>query len=416
MIAHVEQRVDVPLFGDWAQTRLHLAAPLAYRYKRDTVVIRGNVVKATHGETRVEVLGSGDATQALQTFTLHHTPLTFVPAPTPEGTKTTLEVRINDVLWHESPALSFLGASDRGYVTKIADDQKASVIFGTGTNGARLPSGSDNVRAKYRSGIGDGGNVKAGQVATAITRPLGVKDVVNPLPASGGADPESADQARRNVPVAVRALGRIISVRDYEDFARTFAGIGKAMAVNLTDGARRVVHLTIAGAADIDVTSDLYRNLVEALTKYGDPHVPVIVQPREAVFLGGEAKVRIHSGYLWSAVFPQIRAALLDAFAFDRRELGQPLFASEVTAAIQSVPGVIAVDLDRLLGVSLDLLTATPDAGTNLPPLPPAVTIWPPPLIANVASFDTAGAAHPAQIIYANPKVPELFSLAEVPR
>ena len=40
----------------------------------------GNVVRATHGETRFEVLGSGDAGKAFQAFTLKQPPLTWVSA------------------------------------------------------------------------------------------------------------------------------------------------------------------------------------------------------------------------------------------------------------------------------------------------------------------------------------------------
>ena len=62
-------------------TTWHFASPgLTYRYVRSTVTINANVVAATHGETVVEVLGSGDAAQPNQRFTLKKPPLTHVPA------------------------------------------------------------------------------------------------------------------------------------------------------------------------------------------------------------------------------------------------------------------------------------------------------------------------------------------------
>ena len=65
------------------------------------------------------------------------------------------------------------------------------------------------------------------------------------------------------------SLDRLVSVQDYADFTRTFAGIGKADARRLSDGRRQLVHVTIAGADDIpiDPTSDLYRNLLIALAQ-----------------------------------------------------------------------------------------------------------------------------------------------------
>src|SRR4029079_15458531 len=82
-----------PLPGERTHTTLTLAAPLAYCYKRDTITVYGNVAHATHGETRFEVLGSGDGAKALQAFTLKQPPLTWVSAPTPSGVESTLTVR-----------------------------------------------------------------------------------------------------------------------------------------------------------------------------------------------------------------------------------------------------------------------------------------------------------------------------------
>jgi predicted phage baseplate assembly protein len=329
---------------------LILANSLAYSYKRDTVTIYGNVVKATHGETREEILGSGDGNKIFQSFTLSQSPLTHLAAATPAGAESSLEVRINDVRWPEADNLFELGSTDRGYITRTDDENKTTLTFGDGKHGTRLPTGAENIKAVYRFGIGRPGNVAAEQINLLATRPLGVKGVINPLPATGGADRENKDQARRNAPLAVMALDRLVSVQDYADFARRYAGIGKASAAQLSDGQRQVVHITIAGADDIpiDETSDLYRNLCQALHQYGDPYQSIRVDVRELVLLVISARVRIESDYIWENVEPKIRTALLEAFGFERRKLGQDVLPSEVISAIQSVPGVAYVDLDLL--------------------------------------------------------------------
>ena len=43
-------------------------------------------------------------------------------------------------------------------------------------------------------------------------------------------------------------LGRIVSLEDYEDFARAFAGIEKALATWMWSGEKRGVFVTVAGA------------------------------------------------------------------------------------------------------------------------------------------------------------------------
>jgi predicted phage baseplate assembly protein len=358
MLAAVEQAADALLPGDTVHSTLVFANQgLAYSYKRDTVSVYANVVKATNGETRYEVLGSGNGATTMQAFVLKQAPLTYVSAPTVDGTQSSLAVRVNDLLWHESRNLAFIGPTDRGFVTRTDDDGKTSVLFGDGVHGARPATGIENVKAVYRNGIGMSGNVKAHQVSLLATKPLGVKQVINPLRASGGADPESRDQARGNVPLAVLALDRLVSVPDYADFARTFGGVGKAAAVKLGSQVR----VTIAGAADspIDTTSDLYRNLLEALGKYGDPALPVGVDVRELLALTLSANVGLAPDYAWESTEPVIRAALLDAFGFERRALARNIYLSEIVACIQAVRGVAWVDVDAF--ASFDEATVLAD-------------------------------------------------------
>lgn len=412
MIERVEQVIESE-DGAKSYNLLHLANALAYCYKRDTVVIYANVVKANHGKTAREILGAGDATASMQSFTLHQAPLTFTAAPTPSGVASTLQVRVNELLWQETDLMALLGPADRAYVTTSDENGKATIIFGTGKHGARLPSGANNVRAVYRNEMGSTGNLNAGQLATAITRPLGVQEVTNPLPATGGADAETLGAMRNNAPLAVQALDRLVSLRDYEDFAHTFAGIGKASAVRLTNGRTQIVHLTIAGQNDIaiDETSDLYAALVAALRRYGDPYQPLRVVLREVKLIAGSARVRIDPAYLWENVAAAIRAALQIAFGFDARGLGQPLFPSEVIAAIQAVPGVDYVDLDTLNAFSAeDLASDAVDLATRLAN-DGVITVD-----AELARYDTNGDLHAAQLVYLSAKLTDAFVLTEIPQ
>jgi hypothetical protein len=353
MISGLRQDFDSTLPGDKTHTTLLLATPTAFTYKRETLTIFGNVVKATHGETRNETLGAGDGSQALQAFTLKQPPLTFVSAPTAAGVASTLHVYVNNIEWHETDSLAGLGPKDRRFITKTDDNAATTVIFGNGINGSRLPTGVENVKAVYRNGIGKGGNVKAEQISLIQTKPLGVKSVINPLRASGGADKEDRDQARENAPLAVASLDRLVGLQDYTDFTRTFAGIAKADARRLSDGSRQLIHITIAGADDIpiDPTSDLYQNLLTALRKNGDEALPVQIEMRELVVLVLSAKVRLLPDYLWEPVALAIRTGLLETFGFHKRALGQPALLCEVIAAIQSVAGVSYVDVDAFGGI-----------------------------------------------------------------
>ena len=345
--------------GDRVHTFLELATALSYCYKRDTVRIYANVAHATHGETRAESLGSGDPTKLFQTFVLKSSPLTYVSAPTTTGVESSLRVYVNDVRWREAEDLLDLGPSDRGHLTSADHDDKTSVIFGDGRNGARLPRGIENVRSVYRSGIGKGGNVRPEQLSQLVTNTEGLRGVVNPQRASGGADPDAIESARERTPLALASLDRLVATRDYADFALLFAGIGKASAARLPSRHDRLVQVTVAGDDDIpiDPTSDLQRNLLEALTLYGDPYLPVRVVTRELLALVIAAAVKIDPDYLWETVRPQLEAALLDRFGFGHRDLAEDAYASQAVGAMQAVPGVDYVDLN--------LFAAVPETATT---------------------------------------------------
>lgn len=434
MIASVTQGVQqievngtkINLPGDRIHTFLHLVQKLGSPYKRETVTIYGNVVRATHGETRTETLGSGDGSKTLQQFTLRQSPLTYLAAPNPAGVESTLQVRVNDILWHELDSLVEAGSTDRDYVTETDDENKTTVIFGNGQYGARLPTGVENVKAVYRTGIGKPGNVRAGQINLLATKPLGVKSVTNPLRASGGADRESRDSARRNVPLALMALDRLVSVQDYEDFGRSYAGIGKASAARLTNGRRQLVHLSIVGADNIpiDVSSDLYQNLVQALHQFGDPNLPLQVDLAEVLFLVISASVRLLPDYQWESVEAKIRVKLLDTFSFERRELGQPVFQAEVFSAIQGVAGVDYVELEILDAPDEERVIAALDRPPGAPPPPGIGSLGPGNLsfvkveLAHVDpnATDLAKRIVPAQLAFLNPDLPDTLILRELPK
>ncbi len=342
--------------AETVHTTIELAGKLAYEYDSTTVLIAANVVKATNGQTIGEVLGDGNAAQPFQTFALRKSPLTYVSSSNPAGVQSTLEVTVNEIEWTEADDPAALGPNDRAYTTRTDDNDNVSVVFGNGDHGARVPTGSSNIKGTYRYGIGSPGNVKAGQISQLATHPLGLQGVVNPLDATGGADRDTVEQARANAPTAVLALDRLVSVQDYADFARTFAGIAKAASIRISDGRQQFVHVTIAGVNDIpiDQNSDLYRNLVTALNQYGDPFQPVQVGVRKRKLIVLSSGVRLLPLYQWEAVSPAITSALLDLFRFDRRDLSQPAFLSEAIAVMQGVEGVSYVDVDVFDFISAD--------------------------------------------------------------
>jgi hypothetical protein len=336
---------------DDTHTKLKLDAPLSNVFDRLTVKLNANVALATHGETVAnEVLGSGDAGQPYQRFTLKQSPLTYTSADTSSGGESTLQVFVNNIRWREVPALFGHGPRERIYVTHTDDDKKTTVQFGDGELGARLPMGRENVQATYRKGIGLEGLLEAGQLSLLMTRPLGVKGVINPQPASGAQDPQSLADARTNAPFTVLTLDRIVSLRDYEDFARSFSGIEKALATWTWNVHTRGVFVTVAGINGATVADDsvLRNSLVSAMQKSGDAQIPLTIKSYRSMTFKLVAGVKVDADYIEKNVLTAVEAALRASFSFAARAFGQPVTLSEIMAVMQNVAGVVMVDINKL--------------------------------------------------------------------
>jgi predicted phage baseplate assembly protein len=339
-------------------TTLYFTKNLVHRYKRDTVTLNANVTRATHGETKQEVIGSWDQSsqqqqqqQQQQRFALKQKPLTYVYAPTSRGVKSTLELRVNDILWKEVDRLYDLKPTDHAYISRTDDEGQTYVVFGDGIKGARPASGIENIVAKYRVGIGTVGMLNESQITLLMNRPLGVRSVINPIAPVGAADPEDLDNARQNASLTVLAMDRIVSLTDCENFVRSFAGIGKAQATLINNSGKKIfVNVTIMSSTGqaIEPTSDLYRNLLEAINAAKDPLIQIRLGSFNQKLFNIEARILVAKDRKFENVKANVEAALYDAFSFNSRQFSQPVTLSEIIAIIDKVEGVVATDIDAL--------------------------------------------------------------------
>lgn len=332
--------------------KITLDESLAEDLETSTAVARANVVLVGHGETIAdEVLGSGDASNEFQSFALSKSPVTYVPqAGADNGAASTLELRVDGIQWHEADTLYGQDGKAEKFTTSVDNDDLMHVKFGDGKNGARLPTGTNNVTATYRQGLGQDGNVAAETLLTLLDKPLGVKEVINPQAAEGGADRESLENIRDNAPNAVRTFGRIVSLRDFEDAARAYSGIAKARAVWEWVGLEQKVLLTVAGDEGAEITpgSETHKNLVADLNSRRDPHRPLQVQSYTPIPVVVEAAIKVDEDYSDDQVQAEALTVLESYFDFDNLDLGQPIHLSDLYQAIQNVEGVVAVDMNRL--------------------------------------------------------------------
>lgn len=352
-------------------TSLALTEPLSSTYDPATVTVCLNVVAATHGETIAsEVLGSGDMRKSFQQFTLKRPPMTWLPDPKATGgVRDTLHVSVssdpqgaltgaigttdlspppgNDVHWKATPSLSTAGPTDRVYSVRNETHDRTVVTFGDGIHGARLPRGTENVRARYRSGIGIAGNVPANVLAHVPVRPLGIRRVVNPVPAAGGVDAESWEHARAKAPQSLRTFGGVISVDDYADFAAQFPGIGKASVSTVWNGRHRVIVVSVLGpgGAVFAATDPLLTELAEAIRGERTSPRPFRIVPAEIRRFQLAARLEVTHARDENKVVMRANAHLARYFDFDDRNLAESVEATAMIALLQDVRGIASVVL-----------------------------------------------------------------------
>jgi uncharacterized phage protein gp47/JayE len=337
---------------DPAHTAFKLKSPLLNCYERLSTTVNANVGLATAGSSVTDILGSGAAATADQTFSLRQSPLTYVQAVNPSGYASTLKVQVNGVTWTAVPSLYNQPPTANVYTTVNQPGGSTIVMFGgDGAEGAPLPSGQNNVQASYRIGSGTAGNVAASALVTLVDRPLGVSGVTNPLPATGGQDPQTIAGIKANAPQTVLTLGRAVSITDYQNFASSFAGIAKAYAIWIPYGPARGIFMTVAGTggATLPPGNPTLAYLVAALQQYGNPLIPISAQSYVETLFNFSAALHYDPNYDQPTVQAAVMATLASTFGFAVRTFGQSVSVDQIAAVIQAVPGVTAVNVTNLL-------------------------------------------------------------------
>jgi hypothetical protein len=344
LVERVAAEVDEPRLPPPATTLL-LDPPLRTSFDPRTVAIAANVAAATQGGSVSELLGSGAQARPNQRFTLT-SPLTWLADPEPPGVRSTLEVRVDGVLWREVPGLLEAGPADQVYMLRTAGDGRTEVVFGDGVHGSRLPTGRDNVAAAYRTGTWAQA-VPAGHLRQLLTRPMGLRSVINPLAAPPGTPAEAASETRWRAPLSVRTLGRVVSFDDYEDFVVGYPGIAKALTASFWRGGEPLVHVTFAAAGGRPVPADdsFARTLAAAVEDAAAAPRPVDLATYRPALYDVGARLTVDRRYVPSEVESAALAALDATLGFAAATLAGELAASTVVAALEGVAGVIGVAL-----------------------------------------------------------------------
>ncbi|MCP3902780.1 MAG: hypothetical protein GY715_04010 [Planctomycetes bacterium] len=325
---------------------LTLSEPLsaADGFTLGNTVIRANVVRAGHGETRKErVLGSGDATVNNQRLRFEVADVSFVAdASQTAGVRAAIDVRVDGQTWQQVSSLRNSRATDAAYTVRMTADGHLLLEFGDGTHGRRLPAGPNNVRILHREGVGLIGNLDPNGLTKAVRPDPLVESVRQPLASSGGAAMESAASLRQNAPSSLLTLERAVSIADFGHLAASQSSVWQARAFHqkAAIGRHETVEVVVVPAGGGELGA-LAGTIGDFLRSHALPGVNVLVSPYERVEIDLAGAVRIKSNeYEPEHVLAAVRDALVASLSLERRELGAPLYRSEVYAIVEAVAGV----------------------------------------------------------------------------
>ncbi len=183
----------------------------------DAAVLGGTAVAEHAVVVGPERLGQSDGSPG-QVFTLSHAPV----LARREGEAIRVVTAERAETWEEVTDFAASGPDDRHYVI---DDGSGAVRFGPSVrypdgsirqHGAIPPDGGDIVIDRYRQGGGAAGNVGAGTLSVLRTTVAYIDRVTNLVPAAGGVDAETPQNAKVRGPLSLRTGQRAVTPRDFE--------------------------------------------------------------------------------------------------------------------------------------------------------------------------------------------------------
>ena len=277
-----------------------------------------------------------DATQALPVMTM----------TTPDGSLTTE--------WTAAPDLLGDGPDDTQFVVEVETDGTATLRFGDGTNGKR-PEGGTVFTAKYRIGNGTAGNVGANSLtnfAAGVAADAAIESCTNPMPATGGIDPETNAQICRRAPHAFLTQERAVTLADYVNVTQQSPQIEAAAAALRWTGSWYTVFITAEPQGNVNMSKALQRSLKKQVNRYRLAGQDILIEPPQYVSLDIVLTICVQP-YAFQL---DVEKALLQAlgsgtlsngqpalFAPQNFELGATVYLSPIYAAARKVPGVQTV-------------------------------------------------------------------------
>lgn len=252
--------------------------------------------------------------------------------------------------WTAQPDLLDSAGTDRHLVVETDTDGRSRLRFGDGVHAMRPATGIP-FSARYRAGNGIAGNVGAEAIAYVVTNDARILRVRNPMPATGGRDPETVAQIRRHAPEAFRRQQRAVTPEDYADFAKQYPTVQKAAASPRWTGSWHTMFVDVDRVDAQAVDSGFREGLRDHLERYRMAGHDVEIDAPVFVSLEVTLAICVMPGCFRADVVQALLAVFSSGvlpdgrtgyFHPDRYSFGDTVFLSPILAAAHRVPGVLS--------------------------------------------------------------------------
>jgi hypothetical protein len=256
--------------------------------------------------------------------------------------------------WTVTPDLLADGPDQRQFVMEIDTDGAATLRFGDGING-KVPLEGTVFTEKHRNGNGTAGNVGANSLlnfSAGVLADSMMINCTNPMPATGGIDPETNAQIRRRAPQAFMTQERAITMQDYVNAAEMNPQIEDAAAIARWTGSWYTIFITAEPLNNGPLTKPVLRSLYKRENAYRLAGQDVYIEPPQYVSLQIKLAVCVDPEYFQSDVEKALLQALGHGtlrcgspalFAPQKFKLGGTVYLSHLYAAARAVAGVQTV-------------------------------------------------------------------------
>ena len=252
--------------------------------------------------------------------------------------------------WTASPNLLADGSSDTNFVVEVEYTGAAYLRFGDDTNGMR-PLSNTAFTASYRIGNGTAGNIGANSLTFFAGDPR-IQTCTNPLPASGGIDPETNDQISRRAPQAFLTQERAITMVDYATVTEANPQVEDAYATLRWTGSWYTVFITAEPKTGGILSKSLTRSLTRYVNGFRLAGQDLKLEGPDYISLEIKLIVCVDPDYFQADVEQSLLQVLGSgtllsgkpaAFAPGNFKLGQTVYLSPIYATARTVAGVQTV-------------------------------------------------------------------------